>query len=381
MTMRDEPIHPPSADLFAYRDGELLPDKRAVIEAHVMGCSVCRSFIDQVSSLESELRQSPDQAPSGYLAKLHESVRARIAAAAGMPAAGAGETGSAGEVSAAGSARRVPADWSGRERRGEDAAGTDEGVRSKAPRLPWAAVLSTASAAAAVMVVVVILLKQGIVPRVMPPRPSDAIRAPAESVVSRVTAGSVGEKDAASERRKAADQEPSDRFSQVGDLADRKSNENAPSAPSAAEKGLEPLREDQASQKREEGLVARQRAAEEPKPAGAPTLKMSLEPSTEYEALVSRFGLPPVWDGARVTPEALERVEPELRSLYVSGGAGQDSARIRLYLAEATRLRYAPGDTTMYHEIERHYRRAILLAGPDEETARVAEERLRSLER
>src|SRR2546426_5279091 len=81
-TMRDDTNHPPSEDLFAYRDGELLPEKRALIEAHVMGCSICRSFIDQVSSLEAELRQSPDRAPSEYLERLHESVRARIAASA-----------------------------------------------------------------------------------------------------------------------------------------------------------------------------------------------------------------------------------------------------------------------------------------------------------
>ena len=100
-----------------------------------------------------------------------------------------------------------------------------------------------------------------------------------------------------------------------------------------------------------------------------------------YQSILTRFGLPPVWDGARVSPEALANAEPELRSLYVSGGAGSDSARIRLYLAEATRLRYAPGDSTLYDEIRRHYRRAIDLAGPDAETARVAEERLRTLER
>jgi len=100
-----------------------------------------------------------------------------------------------------------------------------------------------------------------------------------------------------------------------------------------------------------------------------------------YAAILSRYGLPPLWDGARVSPEALANAEPELRSLYVSGAAGNDSARVRLYVAEAVRLRYAPGDSTLYDEILRHYRRAIDLAGPDAETARVAEERLRTLER
>jgi hypothetical protein len=99
-----------------------------------------------------------------------------------------------------------------------------------------------------------------------------------------------------------------------------------------------------------------------------------------YEELLNRFGLPPVWD-SRVTPETLQRAEPELRSLYVSGGADGDSARVRLYLAEAARLRYAPGDSLLLDEIEHHYRRAIDLAGPGSETARVAEERLQTLER
>ena len=137
MTMRNESIHPPPEDLFAYRDGELLPEKRTLIEAHVMGCSTCRSFIDQVSSLESELRQSPDRAPADYLEKLHESVRARIAAA-GAPEAVAAAEEYLDEVPAAGDARRIPAAWSGRERRGELATGTDvtSGARRRACRGP-----------------------------------------------------------------------------------------------------------------------------------------------------------------------------------------------------------------------------------------------------
>ncbi|HMI31775.1 MAG TPA: zf-HC2 domain-containing protein, partial [Candidatus Limnocylindrales bacterium] len=80
MSMRNDPVHPPSVDLFAYRDGELPPEKRTIVEAHVMGCSLCRTLIDQVSSLEAELRQSPDRSPPHYLEQLHESVRARLKA-------------------------------------------------------------------------------------------------------------------------------------------------------------------------------------------------------------------------------------------------------------------------------------------------------------
>jgi hypothetical protein len=105
-----------------------------------------------------------------------------------------------------------------------------------------------------------------------------------------------------------------------------------------------------------------------------------LAAGSEYEAVLRRYGLPPVWD-AQVAPETLERAEPELRTLYTSGRVGADSARVRLYLAEALRLRYTPGDSTLYEGIVHHYRRAMALARTDPDAARVAEERLRSLER
>ena len=382
MTMRNESIHPPPEDLFAYRDGELMPEKRTLIEAHVMGCSTCRSFIDQVSSLEAELRQSPDRAPADYLERLHESVRARIAAAGGPEAVAAvGER--LDEVPAVGDARRIPPAWAGRERRGDFAAGTDEDQRGKAPRLPWAAVLSTASAAVAVLVVVVILLKQGVGQRVMPPGPL-ANRAPAETGDSRVTLGAAGEKDAAA--KKAADESKEalgrrdkqklEAKSAEDRLAKGDANAPAPAAEKPAAQGA--IQQDEIIQNQQEALTPPAGTEENRSRAAAPTMSLT---SSGYEELLSRFGLPPVWDGARVTPEALQRAEPELRSLYVSGGADGDSARIRLYLAEAARLRYMPGDSTLLQEIENHYRRAINLASPGSETARVAEERLQTLER
>jgi hypothetical protein len=54
---------------------------------------------------------------------------------------------------------------------------------------------------------------------------------------------------------------------------------------------------------------------------------------------------------------------------------------VRLYLAEAARLRYATGDAALYDQIRRHYVRAIGLAGQDPDVARVADERLRTLQR
>jgi hypothetical protein len=101
---------------------------------------------------------------------------------------------------------------------------------------------------------------------------------------------------------------------------------------------------------------------------------------SDYDSAIGGLGLPPVWN-ERVSPDALGRAEPRLRLLYVTGRAGADSARVRLYLAEAARLRYAPGDSALFDLIVHHYRRAIRLAGPGTDVARVAAERLGTLER
>lgn len=414
MSPWNDPIHPPSEDLFAYRDGELGPEKRALIEAHVQGCSICRSFVDQVSSIEAELRQSPDRAPSEYLERLHESVRARIAAG------GPEEIGAAG---AAGEARRAedtpPARdahgragaWRERERRRIAAKeARDDGRIKEVPRLPWAAVLSTVSAAAAVLVVVGILIKQGLYQQpVAPKAPTVASRGPEEAMPGDSEAPSdgrksdvgVGEREAALgnlARGKSSDQdmqgrrdaklEGKDTPAARENLGLAKTADGSARAPSAD--GIAP--ESQTGQFREEPPAASKRVAESQKPGANMTQRSQAEDlnagagrpdaaAGAYEVLIARFGLPPVWDGATVSPETLERAEPELLDLYLSGEAGADSARVRLYLAEAARLRYAPGDATLHQEIERHYRRAIELAGPDAETARVAEERLRTLER
>jgi hypothetical protein len=100
----------------------------------------------------------------------------------------------------------------------------------------------------------------------------------------------------------------------------------------------------------------------------------------DYDSAVRELGLPPVWDD-RVSPDALQRAEPRLRLIYQTGRAGADSARVRLYLAEAARLRYAPGDSALFDQIVHHYLRAIRLAGPGSDVARVATGRLQTLER
>ncbi|HZE20127.1 MAG TPA: zf-HC2 domain-containing protein, partial [Candidatus Angelobacter sp.] len=205
--MSDRPIHPPSEDLFAYRDGELSPEKRALIEAHVMGCSTCRSFIDQVSSLEAELRQSPDRAPAEYLEHLHEAVRARIVASGPVGAAGAEELLDEPEARPALSRDRRGSIRGSRERRGDGPDVSRDSSRIKeAPKLPWAAVLSTASAAAAVLVVVVILMRQGFDHRM----PLPAEKARERSVAQAPAVGSKGDRDlkaARDARKKSAEQE------------------------------------------------------------------------------------------------------------------------------------------------------------------------------
>ncbi len=394
--MKNEPLHPTSEELFAYRDGEMVPDKRAIIEAHVMGCSLCRTFIDQISSLEAELRQSADVAPAGYLEGLHESVRARIAVdASGADPAKKPRAREAAEDSVpAGDAEA----WKTRERRSEEkSAARERGRVKEAPGLPWAAVIATVSAAAAVMVVVVILIKQGPYQRmILPDRRVAASRAPEGGAP---TSGAPAKQEAKAGAKAKKDQEPAagtekglDQLQKapeagaVTDEADRdrlqkRADEVAlKSAPTPAQVG-EVAREEanRAAAPESHFKMMEQQPSAQPAAPSAPSDEAP--PSPRYAAILTRYGLPPLWDGPRVSSEALANAERDLRSFYVSGVAGSDSARVRLYLAEAARLRYASGDSLLYEEIQRHYRRAIALGGPASRIAHIAGERLRTLER
>jgi len=98
-----------------------------------------------------------------------------------------------------------------------------------------------------------------------------------------------------------------------------------------------------------------------------------------YESALTRFGLPPLW-GPGVSDDLVLKAEPVFRNLYRTGGATTplDSARVRLYLAEAARLRAgAAPDSAAIDEIEHHYRRAIRLGGEDPATVSTAAQRLR----
>lgn len=317
--MKDDALHPSREDLFAYRDGELSHEKRTILEAHVMGCSDCRSLIDQVSSLEAELRRAADDVPAEYWERMPEVVRERIASAARE------------EAAARARGPRIE------RRRAEGSGRRGEGGRiGTAPRLPWAAVLSTGSAAAAVLVVVVILVNRG------------AFR----SAVSPLPPHGAEVRQAPKVRGRAGALETPGRVASPGALGRAGTPAPAESAVTGQPAALAALA----------------------KPSTAPA------PGSEYEAVARGFGLPRVWDD-RVLREALERAEPRLRLLYQMGKAGADSARVRLYLAEAARLRYTPGDSVLYDRIVHHYRRATRLGGSDSEVARVAEERLKTLER
>ena len=362
--MKNEPLHPSSEELFAYRDGEIVPEKRAIIEAHVMGCSLCRSFIDQVSALEAELRLSADRAPEGYLEGLSESVRARIAAAASGVSA----------PRARADAEDRPALGAGERRSEERSAARERGRVKEAPALPWAAVISTVSAAAAVLVVVVILIKQGPYQRMVTQEPRakagqapPAIQAPAKQR-SREEASGGAPAPVASAGLKAK--------------KEHTELQEAPGAPAVTDEAARDQlarRADEMAKNRSEPAPAQVGMEEKAARAFAP--EEEIAPTPGYETLLTRYGLPPVWNGTRVSAEALANAEPDLRSFYMSGSAGSDSGRVRLYLAEAARLRYAPGDSVLYGEILRHYRRAIALGGPSSRLARIAEERLRTLER
>jgi hypothetical protein len=393
--MKNDRVHPPSEELFAYRDGELGPEKRAMVEAHVVGCSVCRALIDQVSALEAELRQSPDSAPEGYLDRLSESVRGRVA---GTPS----ETGArAGAVREIVREKEKP-----REERGEEAARVEREERresgrvKEAPRLPWAAVIGTASAAAAVLVVVVILIRQGPYQRmVMPERASTGSARQESGAVKEEAKGQAQNEPtppaggAPVEPVPSAPSPPAEGGAKQGaaqnrldeglrDQLSKKADEVAMKAPAAAQApaagaaGMTEFKDKAEEQRLESDQKIAARAKAEPQPLA----QKSAVSEAGYASILSRFGLPALWN-ASVTPNALSDAEPGLRSFYMSGNAGADSARVRLYLAEAARLRYGPGDGDLYDEIKHHYQRVIELAGPDAEVARVARERLRSLER
>ncbi len=104
-------------------------------------------------------------------------------------------------------------------------------------------------------------------------------------------------------------------------------------------------------------------------------------PGDPYAQVLREYSLPVVWNSS-VSREALLKAEPELRRVYQTHKAGADSARIRLYLAEAERAKMGnPPDAARMDAAVNHYRRAIglALAHGDTALADVARKRLAQL--
>ena len=77
--MSADSLHPVPEELFAYRDGELSAERRAVIETHVTACRACRDLMDEMSKLEAALRARPDSVGDAYYERMQGQVMAKVA--------------------------------------------------------------------------------------------------------------------------------------------------------------------------------------------------------------------------------------------------------------------------------------------------------------
>jgi Putative zinc-finger len=379
--MKPNAHHPTSEELFAYRDGELTPDRRSVIEAHVLACAHCREQIDEMSALESDLKLRADAVGDEYYERMTESVLLRVAAA---------------DLSA----EEAVVDAMPRlDRRRPDAAEMEGGARRRL-RLPWIGIAGTGAAALAVALVAVLLLN----------RQEDWVRAPRPGVVGETkgrapardsdlagnrargekgsTAADATRKDQAAEegqgKKVAALQQArptlggaSSELAAPENVA-RRENRTETAAGSAEGDETTPSAQSGApSDARSEAPAALMRANDSAKlRAASPRAGGAGE---AYASVLREHGLPVLWDES-VPPEALLNAESDLRLVYQTHRAGADSARIRLYLAEAERTRLGDSaDSADIQRIANHYRRAIGLARGDAALAAVARRRLAEL--
>jgi len=357
--------HPPSDELFAYRDGELDHEQRALIEAHVLSCTSCQARIDALSDAEGALREQTPEPDAAYYGRLTDAVLARVAKE------------SAGRPEAHGAER------SRRRRR------VAEEPRGRAPGLPWPAIVSTVSAAAAVVVVAVLLFQRQDAGRGAdaPGRAKSTERD--EALLEREKSEADGA-PTAPRQDAAASEAPSTVADALGTARDDRMTESAAGRGRAGEirtqSATEALPEVAArrfaAEKKADEAGARAAAPSTAAPivvgdAGAKDATVratTLAPT--YADILARHGLPSLFDPLRAGPAAVLRSEQELRRLYVEGRAGEDSARVRLYLAEAARARAGEDlDGETFDAIIHHYRRAIQLAR-DAATSRVARQRL-----
>lgn len=383
--------HPSNEDLFAYRDGELMGEKRFLIEAHVVSCATCRELVDGMSGIEADLKSRPDDVGEEYYTRMTDSVLAKIGARSG---------GKAPER-----ARRPAEDVPRMERRRPDAEPDAEGSRRR-PRLPWFGVVGAGAAAASVLVVVIMLAqRQGEWVRAPRPTSTGAPEEPVatfgDSAAEREDAGeegrSVGEKAKTESLARSAKETVSDEIASTLGKQDasglraraERSLRSAPAAEKVA--ANEPqtvpagdlVAEDKNLQLRKDASNAAPRAAmnQTAPPAQAPSAgavgdAAGVSHSEEYAAVLRAHGLPPVFDPARVDRDALLRAENDLRYLYMAGRAEADSARVRLYLAEVARAKVDTADSAAVEGVIHHYWRAIRLSREDPAVAAVARRRL-----
>jgi hypothetical protein len=66
--------------LSAYLDGELAPEERAAVEAHVRGCVECAASLAEMGAVDQSFRDLPAEAPPGYFETLPSRVRVRLEA-------------------------------------------------------------------------------------------------------------------------------------------------------------------------------------------------------------------------------------------------------------------------------------------------------------
>jgi hypothetical protein len=394
--------HPPSEELFAYRDGELDHDRRGLVEAHVLSCTTCQARVDALSDAEAVLREQTADPGADYYGRLTDAVLSRVA---NEPT----------ERLAPPLAAVPPPPRAGRRRNFEDA------PRGRAPGLPWPAIVSTVSAAAAVVVVAVLLFQRqdawrdsnvgpvAVAPESAAPGSDQEKERGSETVGGARAQGEVArsrDADAAADaatngsaapppprevdplaKQEAAAPSAADPTQELGrtdrEAARGRANVEEIRTESAAEALPEIADRRLAAEKKADDVAARFTAPQAIRlksaadaPAKDEAKNVVPPPGPTYAQIVARYSLPPLFDPLRVRPEALVRAEGELRTLYQTGGAGGDSARTRIYLAEAARARAGDDlDVETYDAIVQHYRRAIQLA-PDPATARVARQRL-----
>ena len=64
--------------LSAWLDGELSPDERAEVEAHLAACEECAALLAEMGAVDELARELPVEAPAGYFETFPAGVRSRI---------------------------------------------------------------------------------------------------------------------------------------------------------------------------------------------------------------------------------------------------------------------------------------------------------------